>query len=168
MTIFVLISVPLVLSQGNPSAQANIHISDVTSKFVSLVSKNYTNNDYYLIGSVDQRPSQTISNTSNVANKTSKIQPGLNETVINTTSSKIEMGPSIVNRTAPLVMNIYNISIIINNGVGPALPAINETSKENSSRGDPADDDPEEPIDLPGGGTYAGGYPTGPPPDPTT
>lgn len=125
----------LALETNDPSAQANIHATQVASNFASKISPgryyimHNTKRGDYLIGSTDQKPELTAPNVtmSITTNTTGKILPTPNET-ISTKISKIDTAQQVDNRSIPSVNNTYNIFIFnIGNKNDTLQPAANRT-----------------------------------------
>jgi hypothetical protein len=123
---------------NDPSAQANIHATHITSNFASEINSGqyYTNpitkREYYLIGSTDSGHEKTTPsvNTTVVANETEIIQPASNVTTL-TTKSEIETIQPVGNKTTSITINTYNTLIIIANNKTEAIqPVANNTTSQ--------------------------------------
>lgn len=129
--LFMFISQSLVLSQAlnDPASQANIRASHISSKFVSEINTNSyyinydTKNKYCLINSTYQGHTQTTpnKNTSIAANNSGTISRSTNVTALST-DRKVEATPSVINKTVPTVINIYNSTVIMSDKGNETIP----------------------------------------------
>lgn len=143
--LFVFISVSLVVAQAinDPASQANIRASHTTSKFISEINASSyyidydTKNKYCMISSTFQVPAQTTPNTSIVANRSGTILQSPNVIDLST-DSKVEATPPVTNKTVPMVINIYNSTVILSDKRNETIqPSANATVplKDNDSGG---------------------------------
>lgn len=129
----VLVLIYLFLSQAiaNPTAQANIHGSYVTSKFVGQINpfNFYTNKEYCSINSTDKKLAQ-IAPSENMPKSTSPIQQALDGTIpaenILQDNNISEANQESTGNVVPIVTNYFNISIQADNTT-EALSFINES-----------------------------------------
>ena len=121
------------VSNGDPSAQADIHASHIVSNFASEINpgRYYTNPntkmDYYLIGSGVNRPV--------AADKTEIIQLAPTE-ITPTNDDKIETNQTATNQTTQPVINTYNtynIFITPDNNTKTNSSAVKETTPKTKS-----------------------------------